>query len=134
MKPVFQTRYDPPNGNCMAACVASILELPLDDVDIDVSAIRQVSELVQKLEAKAKCRIYPILPELITSGVVKSSEPYCILEVCSSICNGQKMWHALVCRIADNGELSLAFNPLELDQRKHLSSFNGIKNAYIVRR
>jgi hypothetical protein len=30
MKPVHQTDFDFTNGNCMAACIASILELPLE--------------------------------------------------------------------------------------------------------
>lgn len=29
---IEQTIFTPPNGNCMAACIASILEMPLDDV------------------------------------------------------------------------------------------------------
>lgn len=33
MKPVVQTRYGYPDGNCFAASVASILELPLDECD-----------------------------------------------------------------------------------------------------
>jgi hypothetical protein len=33
MKPVEQTRYGFPDGNCFAACVASILELPLEETD-----------------------------------------------------------------------------------------------------
>lgn len=32
MKPVFQTKFGKPEGNCFAACVASILEASLDDV------------------------------------------------------------------------------------------------------
>lgn len=32
MKPVDQTIMTPPKGNCVAACIASILELPLDEV------------------------------------------------------------------------------------------------------
>jgi hypothetical protein len=32
MKPVFQTILSPPNGNCMAACIASILELSIEDL------------------------------------------------------------------------------------------------------
>jgi len=32
MKPVDQTLFGWPSGNCFAACVASILELPLDEV------------------------------------------------------------------------------------------------------
>ena len=32
MKPVDQTSFGFPGGNCFSACVASILELPIDDV------------------------------------------------------------------------------------------------------
>lgn len=32
MKPVYQTIFDKPHGNCLQACVASILELDLDQV------------------------------------------------------------------------------------------------------
>lgn len=32
MKPVDQTLMTPPNGNCVAACIASLLELPLEEV------------------------------------------------------------------------------------------------------
>lgn len=32
MKPVFQTIYSVPHGNCLQACVASILELSLEEV------------------------------------------------------------------------------------------------------
>ncbi len=32
MKPVNQTKMTPPNGDCFAACIASILELPLNEV------------------------------------------------------------------------------------------------------
>ncbi|NMC52511.1 MAG: hypothetical protein GYA48_02615 [Chloroflexi bacterium] len=32
MKPVLQTIFAPPNGNCLQACIASILELPLEEV------------------------------------------------------------------------------------------------------
>lgn len=32
MNKVYQTKFGPPNGNCMSACVASILELDIRDV------------------------------------------------------------------------------------------------------
>lgn len=32
MKPVFQDKFGVPDGNCFASCVASILEVPRDDV------------------------------------------------------------------------------------------------------
>lgn len=38
MKPVMQTRYGYPDGNCFAACIASILELELDQVPVISSA------------------------------------------------------------------------------------------------
>lgn len=34
MKPVFQTRYGK-EGNCLASCIASILEVPLERVDFE---------------------------------------------------------------------------------------------------
>ena len=36
MKPVYQTRFGEPHGNCFAACMASILEVGLNDLpDLD---------------------------------------------------------------------------------------------------
>ena len=32
VKPVYQTQFGMPNGNCFAACVASILELKIEDI------------------------------------------------------------------------------------------------------
>ncbi len=32
MKPVHQTKFGKPDGNCFAACIASILEVSIDDV------------------------------------------------------------------------------------------------------
>ncbi|MBD3268527.1 hypothetical protein GF373_17805 [bacterium] len=38
MKPTYQTRLTPPDGNCLAACLASIFEVPLSTVEFDVQA------------------------------------------------------------------------------------------------
>lgn len=32
MRPIDQTRFGDPDGNCLSACLASLLELPLDEV------------------------------------------------------------------------------------------------------
>lgn len=32
MKPIYQTKFMPPKGNCLQACLASIFELPLEEV------------------------------------------------------------------------------------------------------
>jgi len=37
MKPVFQTKFGPKEGNCFAACLASILEIPLEDIDFNAA-------------------------------------------------------------------------------------------------
>lgn len=34
MKPVDQTTFGAPHGNCLMACVASILEVPLDSLPV----------------------------------------------------------------------------------------------------
>jgi hypothetical protein len=34
MRPVDQTTYGPDNGNCFSACLASILEIPLEEVPV----------------------------------------------------------------------------------------------------
>lgn len=32
MKPIQQTIFEPPHGNCLQACVASLLEVPLEEI------------------------------------------------------------------------------------------------------
>ena len=42
MKAVFQTKLTPPSGNCWAACVASVLELSIEDVpDIEFKQLEK---------------------------------------------------------------------------------------------
>lgn len=48
MKKVFQTKYGD-DGNCMAACIASVLELPLVDIPRD-SELATVNEWRDYLE------------------------------------------------------------------------------------
>lgn len=38
MKPVDQTRRNTYDGNCWAAAIASILEVPIEDVDLNLTA------------------------------------------------------------------------------------------------
>jgi hypothetical protein len=124
----------------MAACVASLLDKRVEDVDIDVascSSSRMV--LLRKLEEKAKCKIYGFPHEAIIDGVVKSAERYCIVEVCSCVfnndpCHPNSSWHSVVCEIAEDGKLSLVFNPDRDDQRTHsLQQFGAMGNLFIVK-
>src|SRR5213592_2216628 len=72
--PVYQTRHGAPDGNCMAACVASILDKRIEDVDVDVAGCSSCKLLLTKIEQKAKCKIYRIPHEAIVDGVVRSAE------------------------------------------------------------
>lgn len=44
MTPVDQTKFGFPHGNCFSACVASILDLTLDECDIYPDGVDQESE------------------------------------------------------------------------------------------
>lgn len=49
MKPVYQTRYGN-EGNCLAACIASILEVPLVSVDFTASEGTWLDKCQEKLK------------------------------------------------------------------------------------
>ena len=36
MKPIKQTKFGPVEGNCFAACIASLLEVPIEEVTLDM--------------------------------------------------------------------------------------------------
>jgi hypothetical protein len=136
MTPVAQTRLGR-HGNCFAACVATILDKRIEDVDVNVSSFTKPSELMRKIEEKIKCKIYGFPHDAITDGAVISTERYCIVDVCTSLFDNDadhpmSMWHAVVCEIADGGKLNMVFNP-ESDTRKRLQDFNGMRNLYIVK-
>lgn len=60
MRKVFQDRFGKPDGNCLAACVASILELSLKDVDFknDENWWDNLQEKVESLGYVAKYFTY----------------------------------------------------------------------------
>src|SRR2546425_465056 len=117
MTHVHQTKHGPPDGNCLAACVATLLDKRIEEVDVDVASCpRSLRALLRKIEEKAKCRIYMFDHEAVVDGVVKSTERYCIVGVCSCVFNNDpshsdSTWHSVVCEIAEDGKLSLVFNP-----------------------
>lgn len=62
MKPVDQTRFGAPGGNCFTACVASILELPLSEVPYFMSDDPEGREWIGKLaEWLRPLGLYPLL-------------------------------------------------------------------------
>jgi hypothetical protein len=112
MTPVYQTKHGPPDGNCFAACVASLLDRTIEEVDVDVADCgSSLRASMTKLEQKANCKIYNGTQEPIVDGIVKTSERYCFAEVCTFVLIEGSTWHVVVCEIADDGQLSLVFNP-----------------------
>ena len=141
MTPVYQTRHGSPDGNCIAACVTTILDKPIEDVDVDVASCgNSVEALLAKIEEKADCKVYGFPHQGIVDGVVKSTERYCIVSVCSWVfqndpSHANSIWHSVVCEIAEDGKLSLVFNPDHKDQRtRSLDQFAAVGNLFVVKR
>jgi hypothetical protein len=69
MKPVMQTRYGWPHGNCYAACVASLMELPIEDMPV-IPADGNFNELWDAwLAERGFARIcFRHAPDLIVKG------------------------------------------------------------------
>jgi hypothetical protein len=140
MTPVHQTKYSSPDGNCCAACVASLLNRKIEDVDIDVASCgNSLRVLLTKIEQRANCKIYYVTHEAILEGVVSTSEKYCFAEVCTYICDNNpfgegSVWHFVVCEISKSGKLSLVFNPDKNDQRQHsLQQFPVVGKLFFVK-
>ena len=141
MTPVYQTKHGSPHGNCMAACVATILDKPIEAVDVDVASCgNSVNALLRKIEEKAACKVCGFPHEAIVDRVVKSTERYCIVSVCSCVFQNDpshpnSTWHSVVCEIAKDGKLSLLFNPDRTDLRtRSLHEFAALGNLFVVKR
>ena len=140
MTPVYQTKHGPPDGNCFAACVASLLDRNIEDVDVDVASCeRDLRTLLKKVEQKANCTICYVTYRAIAHGIVTTSERYCFAEVCTCVFNGdpyhdESTWHVVVCEIAENGKISLLFNPDKTDLRQNsLDEFPAVERVFFVK-
>jgi len=62
MKPVEQTTFGVPGGNCFSACVASILHLPIDDVPYFMSENPNGKEWIERFSSWLKTKgLYPLI-------------------------------------------------------------------------
>lgn len=62
MKPVDQNKFGVPGGNCFSACVATILEIPLQEVPYFMSDDLAGREWIAKLGAWLRPRgLYPMI-------------------------------------------------------------------------
>ena len=67
MKPVDQTRFGPVEGNCFAACVASILEIPIEEAPDVMSIPNWYEAFAEWLKPRG---MYPICFNLTKNGWV----------------------------------------------------------------
>ena len=139
MTPVYQTKQGSPHGNCFAACVATLLDRKIEEVDIDVASCDDLLHvLLNKIEQRANCKIYYASHQAVLDGVLVTSERYCLAEVCTFVFNGNpygkgSMWHVVVCEISHGGMLSLVFNPDKDDQRDSLEQFPAVGRLFFVK-
>lgn len=121
MNKVDQTDFND-KGNCFAACIASILELELNDVDVDLTEcknwidifnqMKQTKPLMKKYDAlslrysllKKECDL-----KIDEREVVLPSNCYCILNYPEP--KGSNMYHAVVGCFDENGKLSVIHDP-----------------------
>jgi len=113
--------------------------MKIENVEIDMSGVRNFHTLLTRIQDKANCKIYYVNREAILDGVLKTSERYCFAEVCTCVFNGDpydegSTWHVVVCEVAENGKISLVFNPDKIDQRqKSLDEFPAVRKVFFVK-
>jgi hypothetical protein len=138
MTPVYQTKIGP-EGNCFAAGVASVLERKIEDCDIDMSKVKIFRDLLEQMEAKANCKIYYANHEAIEHGFFKTTERYCLVEVCTFTFNhdpyhDKSIWHVVVGEVLADGKITMRFNPAERDTRKQsLDQFPAVRKVFFVK-
>jgi hypothetical protein len=97
MIPIYQTSFGaPPGGNCLAACLASIFEVPIEEVDSE--ALR--SKGTQQSALVEVCHVHGYQPfsyapggpisrrsrrQAFTSPVAVRMRPSALMAACSSI-------------------------------------------------
>lgn len=109
MKPVFQTRFASPEhpelppGNCFAACIASILEVPLEMVPwptVDERGVDGWTAYMQRLSEWLACRGWAILdapiPRPWCSADALEDSP--LIWIAGGLSPRGSFSHAVVCR------------------------------------
>eukprot|EP00754_Rhynchopus_humris_P008735 Rhum_TRINITY_DN13821_c1_g1::Rhum_TRINITY_DN13821_c1_g1_i1::g.64902::m.64902 len=113
MKPVYQTDFSPGTGNALQACVASLLELGLEDVPNFVAAKEGYA---RSLDAFLARRGQAFLKVSLTDGALPFPCGYSADVPCVVAGGSPRGDHKhCVVGLARNGEtgLALAFDPFE---------------------
>jgi hypothetical protein len=97
MKPIQQTKFGNPEGNCLNACIASILECSIDDLPDLAEAERQNKNWFHVLNDYLKEQGYGII-------LIDSPVPICVPKDCYYIVSGKSHRGLLHSIIHKNGE------------------------------
>ncbi len=125
MKKVYQTKNGF-GGNCFASCIASILEVELKDVDVDLTECKSSVDVFNRMrDLKESIKSYDMisLPYWLFKSVYKyhglylPAKCHCIISSLSCMMNGRPTFHAVVGYIDDRGILSVVHNPTDGDSR-----------------
>lgn len=123
MKPIYQTEK-----TCFASCIASILEVELKDVDVDITNCTNWIQIFNKMrETKEAVKSYDMfsMPYWLFKeyykyrGSILPGKCHCIVSAPSCYENEiPKIYHSLVGYINDKGQLLVIHNPTKEDFRK----------------
>jgi hypothetical protein len=128
MKPVAQTVFGSPDGNCLAACIASILELPTEAVPVSGRAGEWPEELTAFLEPLGYAWIWIDYRKLPAHGEDGEWPFYWTdsLYWIASGPSGRGLNHSVVCKGRE-----MAWNPAPGD---HDTEIESIDDAIILLR
>ena len=114
MKPVYQTRFGK-DGNCFAACIASLLECPIHDVDWpmidDTTWIEQWNDRLSKLGW--------MFIEVPMSGNLPTLPSGCLVIICGMSSGG--LLHSAIGRYNRDGScitITCVHDPISPDSNK----------------
>ncbi|MCD9188274.1 MAG: hypothetical protein LUM44_17795 [Pyrinomonadaceae bacterium] len=123
MKKVYQTDFTNVTGNCLAACVASILECELDDVPNFVTFPNWKEEYIRFWESKNRVPVF--FHSLSDDGLLRAFERlpftgYCIVAV-QSFLHPENL-HAVV-GFFENKLLKVVHDPNPANKNKTSSDY-----------
>lgn len=110
MIPVEQTVFNSTTGNCIAASIASVLEMPLDDVPNFMADPTDDwwGGLQHWLKEQTGCQLLSMPPDVAAKEILHLwPGTYCLL----SYIGPRQLRHCCVGRVGDDYQLHLAHNP-----------------------
>jgi hypothetical protein len=109
MNPVNQTRFGNGSGNCFAACVASILEIPIEEIDpliLPANGSNWIDGLQSYLSERGMFLLHVSIRDQYPLGPVPET-----LVIAIGPNNRRGGRHAVVCEFQDTNRLVLVHDP-----------------------